>query len=122
MPHATLELGLNYYEIKEFAEARQWMEKAREYSSYPLEAIVHFRIHTAIREMNKAIKRMRKQSDGAGGGEDSKQPGHFRSIWSSLSRRLTFGEKIEEESEELNEEEVEEEEGVNCFEQVEERI
>ena len=102
-----MELGLNYMRAGAFTEARQWFDECKTYSSYALETIVHFRIHTAIRTMSlvtKAEKKRQKQQqqqqqqldsineDEAEGddGEElakSKAGGGFGSIWSALSRR-----------------------------------
>lgn len=86
IPHATLELGLNYMGVGQFVESRQWLDNAKVHSGYALETIVHFRIHTACRTINQMSK---DDEDGV-----KKSPtGGLRSIWSELSRRLTFGEK-----------------------------
>lgn len=89
-----------------FTEARQWFDECKSYSSYALETIVHFRIHTAIRTMSlqtKAEKKKRQaqavldsinegEEEVNDGEEDSKVKGGLgSSIWSALSRRWTGG-------------------------------
>lgn len=104
VPHATLELGLNNLNMKQFEEAKEYLEKAKDYTGYAMEAILHCRLHTAIRTMAEEVKKT--------GFVFKKNPSGIRSIWSELSRRLTFQEKNDggdEESVELNDEEEEEE-------------
>lgn len=122
IPHATMELGLNYMRAGAFTEARQWFDECKGYSSYALETIVHFRIHTAIRTMNlqtKAEKKKRQaqaqldsinetEEEGVAEGEDGKlkaSGGLGSSIWSALSRRWTGSSAVEvAEEEDISEE------------------
>lgn len=76
-----------------FGEARRWLENAKVHSGYALETIVHFRIHTAIRTMKHAEEKVPPGSQhvDAETTEATKSSSGLRSIWSELSRRLTFG-------------------------------
>ena len=109
-----MELGLNHMRLGNFVEARKWMDECKTYSSYALEAIVHFRIHTALRQMSLVNKQQKLQqknqqldclNEHADGNEeemtedidveemkkdtDSSGSSGLSSIWSALSRRLS---------------------------------
>lgn len=62
-PHATLELGVTLAEMKDFANARTYLEKAKtEYKGFLVEVIVHLRIHAAMREMANSEANLGKKS------------------------------------------------------------
>lgn len=95
-----MELGLNFMRAGNFTEARQRLDECKVYSSYAMEAIVHFRIHTAIRTMSlisKQQKRQQRELEAAAAvGEDNVDAagsGFGSSIWGALSRRWTGAEK-----------------------------
>lgn len=100
IPHATMELGLNFMRLGNFVEARKCMDECKTYTSYALETIVHFRIHTALRTMSLVSKQQKRQTqqqlecineeeddlkktDSASNGS-----GFGFGIWNALSRRL----------------------------------
>lgn len=97
IPKATLELGLNHLKLGLLTEARQWLDQAKTYSGYTLEAIVHFRIHTAIRTINSRTKSqtLSEHDDDSidQSNEKPPEPGTIRTIWSELSKRLTFSDQ-----------------------------
>ena len=90
-----MELGLNFMRLGNFAEARQWLDECKTYSSYALETIVHFRIHTAIRTMSLVSKQQKRQQlenineDVDDSKKTTNGSGLSHSIWSALSRRWT---------------------------------
>lgn len=134
IPHATMELGLNYMRAGAFTEARQWFDECKTYSSYALETIVHFRIHTAIRTMSLQTKAEKKkklaaaaaaqaldsikegEEEAEGEGEEATKvkgapaaAGLGSSLWSALSRRWTGGNSSAQKTAPVEEEEEEEE-------------
>ncbi|OTF82458.1 hypothetical protein BLA29_013619, partial [Euroglyphus maynei] len=98
IPEATLELALNHLKLGSLSEARRWLDQAKTYSGYTLETIVHFRIHTAIRTINNQSKlqTVLEHDD-----DDDHKPEHgtIRTIWSELSKRLTFSDSLPEQIE-----------------------
>lgn len=51
-PSAALELGITYMNCDDFANAKKWLEKARdEYTGYLAESLAHLRIHGALQKM-----------------------------------------------------------------------
>ena len=50
-PHAALELGIVYAEMGKYEQAREWLEKAKNYRGFLVEVLVHLRIHAAQREI-----------------------------------------------------------------------
>lgn len=99
IPHATLELGLNYMRLGDFIKARQWLDECKTYSSYALETIVHFRMHTAIRTMSLITKQQKRQQQqiesmtnvndyDAEKESDNKSGSTLGSIWNVFSRRV----------------------------------
>ncbi|KAH7638360.1 tetratricopeptide repeat protein 39b-like protein [Dermatophagoides farinae] len=91
IPKATLELGLNHLKFGSLAEARRWLDQAKTYSGYTLETIVHFRIHTAIRTINNQNKSQNLPENDHDDAASNK--GGIRTIWSELSKRLTFSDQ-----------------------------
>jgi len=108
-----MELGLNFMRLGNFVEARQWLDECKTYSSYALETIVHFRIHTAIRTMSLVTKQQKRQQqlEAAEAAEDldeAKSASALGSIWNALSRKL-IGDKasVAEEIREVGDESAE---------------
>ena len=60
-PHAAFELGLTHMNVKNYADAKRWLERARDhYTGFLVESLVHLRIHGALsklREITRSIKR-----------------------------------------------------------------
>lgn len=55
-PHAALELGIVYAEVGRLGEAKEWLEKAKNYRGFLVEVLVHLRIHAAMREIGDREK------------------------------------------------------------------
>lgn len=73
-PHAALELGIVYAEMDRYPEAREWLERAKNYRGFLVEVLVHLRIHAAQREIGgreKSMSQEHNESEGAIG-ESSK--------------------------------------------------
>ena len=57
-PHAAFELGLAYLESGDTSAAMRWLHKARdEYHGFLVEAIVHVRIHSALKKLKRLESR-----------------------------------------------------------------
>jgi tetratricopeptide (TPR) repeat protein len=60
-PHAAFELGLTHMNVKNYKDAKRWLERARDhYSGFLVESLVHLRIHGALsklREITRGLKR-----------------------------------------------------------------
>ena len=51
-PHAALELGILYVEQDKLADAKEWLDRAKnDYKGFLVEVLVHMRIHAAQREV-----------------------------------------------------------------------
>lgn len=89
--------------LGDFNKSKQWLDNAKTYSGYTLEAIVHCRMHTAIRQMDKKNKLDTENDSGQSSAESDEQlektNGSIRTIWNELSRRFYFVDKREEMSE-----------------------
>ena len=53
-PHAAFELGLTLMNVNKYAEAREWLERARDhYTGFLVESLVHLRIHGAMSKLKE---------------------------------------------------------------------
>ena len=56
-PHAAMELGLTLLDIGKLADAKLWLEKARDnYNGFLIETAVHLRIHGALQKLQRLKK------------------------------------------------------------------
>jgi len=77
----------------DYTKARFWLDDSKSYSDYAMETIVHFRIHTALRQMsliNKQLKHSQSVTEGeleVGEEVGEASPGVMGSLWGAFTWR-----------------------------------
>lgn len=65
LPHAALELGLTYMILEKKDDARHWIEKSREFPKFLMEALLHLKAHSALRQLSDSTKSSLTISEGS---------------------------------------------------------